>query len=175
MTPADLGGVVLHFVLLSLVAVGGAIATAPDMHRHLVQEHGWLSDGQFISSVALAQVAPGPNILFVAVLGWNLYGLTGALALLAASTLPSSLLALQVGRWRQRHHDALPLRAFSVGLSPIAVGLVLSTGWVLAQPARGHVGAMALVAFSAVVSVRTRISPAWWIALGAAMGALGGA
>ena len=67
----------LHFAALSLLAVGGAITTAPDMQRFLVVEQGWLSDEQFTSSIALAQAAPGPNILFVPLLGWNI-GLNAA-------------------------------------------------------------------------------------------------
>ena len=61
-----------HFMLLSVLSVGGAITTAPDMHRYLVDHQGWLSDSQFSSSIAIAQAAPGPNILFVALLGWNI-------------------------------------------------------------------------------------------------------
>ena len=60
-----------HFASLSLLAVGGAITTAPDMHRYLVHQNAWLSDAQFSSSIALSQAAPGPNVLFVALLGWN--------------------------------------------------------------------------------------------------------
>ena len=59
-----------HFLTLSLLAVGGAITTVPDMHRFLVLEQHWLSDGQFSASIALAQAAPGPNLLFVSVLAW---------------------------------------------------------------------------------------------------------
>ena len=70
--PADLWwSLVVHFASLSLLAVGGAITTAPDMHRYLVGQQGWLSDAQFTSSIALSQAAPGPNVLFVALLGWN--------------------------------------------------------------------------------------------------------
>lgn len=175
MTTPDLGAAVLHFLMLSMLAVGGAISTAPDMHRYLVDEQGWMSDGQFGSSIALAQVAPGPNVLFVAVLGWNLAGWSGALALLAASVLPSTTLAVLAGRWRRRHQDALGLRLFSAGMPPLAVGLVLSTGWLLAQPAQGHGPALALVLVTAVAMVRTKSSPLWWIALGALVGAAGGA
>jgi len=57
-----------------VLAIGGAIAAAPDMHRYVVGERGWLSDAQFTSSVALAQAAPGPNLLFVGVIGWNIAG-----------------------------------------------------------------------------------------------------
>ena len=62
-------GLLVQFLVLSMLSIGGAITTAPDMHRYLVVEHGWLDDAQFTSSVAIAQAAPGPNILFVAVLG----------------------------------------------------------------------------------------------------------
>ena len=60
-----------HFLSLSLLAVGGAITTAPDMHRFLVDEQHWLTETQFTSSIAIAQAAPGPNVLFIALMGWN--------------------------------------------------------------------------------------------------------
>ena len=63
---ADLAGLFGHFVLLSLLSIGGAITTVPDMHRYLVTDTAWLSDSQFSASIALAQAAPGPNVLFVA-------------------------------------------------------------------------------------------------------------
>ena len=61
----------LYYLSLSLLAVGGAIATAPDMHRYLVERNAWLTDPQFNASIAIAQAAPGPNVLFIALLGWN--------------------------------------------------------------------------------------------------------
>jgi chromate transporter len=66
---ADWLTLLLHFLSLSLLAVG--ITTTPDMHRFLVASRHWLTNEQFVSSVALAQAAPGPNILFVALMGWN--------------------------------------------------------------------------------------------------------
>ena len=61
----------LHYLSLSLLSIGGAITTAPDMHRFLVDQQHWLTDAQFNASIAIAQAAPGPNVLFVALLGWN--------------------------------------------------------------------------------------------------------
>ena len=71
LTPADWLALFLHYLGLSLLAVGGAITTAPDMHRYRVQEKAWLTDPQFNASIAIAQAAPGPNVLFIALLGWN--------------------------------------------------------------------------------------------------------
>ena len=65
LSAADWLALFVHFMSLSLLAIGGAITTAPDMHRYLVDEQPWITDGQFGSSVALAQAAPGPNVLFV--------------------------------------------------------------------------------------------------------------
>ena len=53
------------------MSIGGAVTTVPEMHRFLVSEQAWLSEGQFSNAIALAQAAPGPNVLFVAVLGWT--------------------------------------------------------------------------------------------------------
>ena len=170
---ADLGASFLHFMMLSMLSIGGAITTVPDMQRYLVQQHGWMSSEQFTASVAIAQAAPGPNLLFVALMGWNAAGPAGLLAMLGGMMLPSSLLALSIGRYGRRRADALPMRAFTAGMVPLTIGLLLSTGWLLTEPSRGRWAAAVLVLGTVVVMVRTRISPLWLIALGALVGALG--
>ncbi len=165
----------LHFGMLSLLAIGGAITTAPDMQRYVVGERGWLSDAQFTSSVAIAQAAPGPNLLFVAVVGWNIAGLAGVLATIAGSLLPSTTLALAASRYGDRHRNSRAMRAFSAGLAPLTLGLLLATGWVLTAPVRDSWGAMLLVPFTVLMLVKTKLSPIWLVAVGAAVGALGGA
>jgi chromate transporter len=162
----------LHFSLLSVLAVGGAITTAPDMQRWLVGDKGWMSDAQFTTGVAIAQAAPGPNILFVAVMGWQVAGVAGVLATMLGIMGPSSLLAVAVGRFGQRRADSLALRAFTAGLTPLTLGLLLSTGWVLTAPTRHQWLAGVLVLGTVVVSVRSRLSPMWMIAAGALVGAL---
>ena len=163
-----------HFLLLSPLAVGGAITTAPDMHRYLVTQQHWLTDAQFTASVALAQAAPGPNILFVAVLGWNIAGLAGALVSMLGILAPSTALALWATRWGARRRETRAIRAFTGGMAPLTIGLLLATGWVLADPARGHPGSMAAVALTVVAMLsKWRPSPLWLIACGAVAGALG--
>jgi chromate transporter len=69
LSPQDWFELFMHFAVLSLMGIGGAITTAPEMHRFLVTEKHWLTDPSFSSSIALAQSAPGPNVLFVALMG----------------------------------------------------------------------------------------------------------
>ena len=173
MTPTDLLGLFGHFLLLSLLAIGGALTTAPDMHRYLVTEHGWISDTQFTASIALAQAAPGPNLLFVAVLGWNAAGPMGALATMSGILLPSSLLTLWATRWGQSRRDTVGVRAFTAGMAPLTLGLLAATSWVLTQPFRHQPGAWALLALTVALTLRTHISPLWMVGLGALAGGFG--
>jgi chromate transporter len=170
---AELLQLLLHFTVLSMLAVGGAITTATDMHRYLVQEQGWLNDTEFNASIALAQAAPGPNILFVALLGLHSAGVAGVVLAMLGIMLPSSAVALVVGRLRRANREAVALRAFTAGLTPLTLGLLVSTGWVLTAPTRSHWGTWALLAVTVALNVRTRLSPMWLIALGAVAGMLG--
>ncbi len=181
-----------HFASLSLLAVGGAITTAPDMHRYLVDETHWLSDAQFTSSIALAQAAPGPNILFVALMGWNVglnagAGLGGgwtrvALACLGVVVtmlgimLPSSILTYTATRWAHKHREKIGIRAFKSGMAPIVIALLLATAWLLTvshnQPARDW-PLYVLTALTTLVVWRTKVHMLWLIGAGALLGALG--
>lgn len=170
---AELLGLLSHFLMISLIAVGGAISAVADMHRYMVVEQGWVDDATFLSSIAIAQAAPGPNVLFVAVLGWNAAGLLGVLATMTGILLPSTVLTMAVSRWGAQRPDALWVRALPLGLGPLTIGLLLSTGWVLTEPVRLHPMAWVLVLGTVVVMTRTRLSPLWLIGLGGIVGALG--
>ena len=191
LTTADWLDMFQHFASLSLLAVGGAITTAPDMHRYLVDETHWLSESQFTSSIALAQAAPGPNILFVALMGWNV-GLNAAasqgggwmsaalaaLGLLVAMLgimLPSSILTYTATRWAHQHRDRLAIRAFKSGMAPIVIALLLATAWLLTtshdQPSRDW-PLYALTLATTLIVWRTRVHMLWMIGAGAVLGAI---
>ena len=169
----DLLSLFAHFMVLSLLAIGGAITTTPDMHRYVVVEHHWLTNEQFTASIALAQAAPGPNLLFVAVIGYNVAGLLGALATMLGIMLPSTTLALWATRWGRKRRDTVGVRAFTSGMVPLTLGLLLATGWVLAEPVHARFGALALVLVTVLAMVKTKVSPMWLVALGAVVGVLG--
>lgn len=167
----------LRFLTLSLLSIGGAMSTAPEMHRYLVVERGWLGEADFTTAIALAQAAPGPNVLFVPVLGFQVAGLAGAAAALLGILLPSTLLSLGVSRWGATRRETPVVRAFTAGLAPVTVGLTFAAGWLLALPFIGdpahRLGALALIAFTALVTLKTKLAPMWMIAVGAVAGALG--
>ena len=192
LSPSDWLGMFQHFASLSLLAVGGAITTAPDMHRYLVDETHWLSDGQFTSSIALAQAAPGPNILFVALMGWNVglnagAGLGGGWISAAQASmgvfiamlgimLPSSVLTYTATRWAHQHRENIGIRAFKAGMAPIVIALLLATAWLLTATHQQPVRDWPLYLLTVVTMLlvwRTRLHMLWLILTGALLGATG--
>ena len=162
-----------HFLALSLMSIGGAITLVPDMHRRLVEEGGLMSDADFTGSVALAQAAPGPNVLFVALMGWHAAGVVGALVSMVGIMLPSTTLALAVSRWVAQRREWHSVRAFQDGMTPVTMGLLLATGWHLMPPLDTQPRAWALAAAVALLVWRTRVRLIWLVAGGALLGALG--
>lgn len=161
-----------HFMALSLMSIGGAITLVPDMHRRLVEQDQLLTDADFTASIALAQAAPGPNVLFVAMMGWYAAGLGGALVSLVGVMIPSTTLALMAARWVATRRNWLSVQAFQHGMAPVTVGLLLATGFLLMPPADQPNGWLTSL-IVAVVVWRTRIRLIWLVAAGAALGAMG--
>ena len=192
LTSADWLNLFTHFATLSLLAVGGAITTAPDMQRYLVTEQHWLTDAQFTSSVALAQAAPGPNVLFVALMGWNVglnaggglaagwmglaYALLGMFVTMFGIMLPSTTLTFMAARWGHQNRELRLVRAFKQGMAPIVIALLVATGWLLiashSQPAKDW--PLWLLAVTCMLLVwKTKIHLLWLLGAGALLGALG--
>lgn len=174
-------GLFVQYLMLSLLSVGGAISTTSEMHRYLVDQHRWLTQSQFNASIAIAQAAPGPNVLFVALMGWNVgintgslwAGLLGVCVTMVGIMLPSTTLTYLAAQWGHRNRNLRSVRAFKQGMAPIVIALLISTGWILAvgndQPADDW-RLWLLTLFSALVIWRTRIHMLWLIAAGAILG-----
>ncbi len=174
-----------HFLVLSLLAVGGAITTAPDMQRYLVGQQGWLTDAQFNASIAIAQAAPGPNVMFIPLMGWQTglamdgsywSALAGLSATFMGTLLPSSTLTFAATRWLHNNPLHIVARASKAALAPISIALLVTTGWLLTaahnRPATDW--PLWLLTLAALLLVwRTKIHLLWVLGAGAALGALG--
>lgn len=174
----------LHYLSLSLLSIGGAISTAPDMHRFLVDKQHWLLDSQFNASIAIAQAAPGPNVLFVALLGWNvgvnaggtLTGLLGVFLAMLGMLIPSTLLSYTAAQWGYRNRNLRAVRAFKQGMAPIVVALLLATSWILAASSGSSLKdwpVWLLTAATTLIVWRSRIHLLWLLGAGALLGWFG--
>ena len=174
----------LHYLSLSLLSIGGAITTAPDMHRFLVDQQHWLTDAQFNASIAIAQAAPGPNVLFVALLGWNVglnagglpAGLLGVLLAMLGILIPSTTLTYVAARWGHRNRELRAVRAFKQGMAPIVVALLIATSWILAAANGSSLKdwpVWVVTAATALIVWRTKIHLLWLLGAGALLGWFG--
>ncbi|MBL6079773.1 chromate transporter [Belnapia sp. T18] len=165
--------ILLTFSILSLVAIGGANAVLPEMHRQLVELHGWLDDATFSQLYALAQAAPGPNILVASVMGWRIAGAGGMAAATFGMLVPAAILAWYVAGLMHRLRGAAWLKPAQGGLVPVAIGLILAAGITMAEAAHSHgVMPIIVVAISTLFVWRTNYSPLWVLAGGGVLGAI---
>ena len=161
------------FALLSFIAIGGGNAILPEMHRQAVDVHHWMTSGRFTDLFAIAQASPGPNILIVTLIGWDVAGLAGALVATLAMIGPTSVLAYFVGRVWHRFREARWRIAIQNGLTPVTIGLVAASAYVLSRAADTGVVAVALTLVTAAALTLTRLHPFVFLAAGAALGAAG--
>lgn len=187
-TLQDWLGLFWHCLSLSLLTVGGALSAAPDLQRYLVIEQRWLTDAQFAASLALAQSAPGPNVLYVAMLGLQagmnsgtlLTGIAGMLTTLSGILLPSSVLTYFASRWGHANRHLRAVRAFRQGMAPIVVGLMCASAWVMALANNGvptaapqSWAAWLVTVLAALLMMKTRIHLLVLIGAGALLGWFG--
>jgi chromate transporter len=163
----------LYFALLSLVAFGGMPAVMPEMQRITVEVKGWTGPVEFVQLFAVAQAAPGPNVLIASLIGWKAAGFAGSLVALAGFCTPAAIIAYWVADLWERFKDSPWRRAIQKAITPIVVGLILSGGYVLATPGGTPDWRLWLIAAaSATAMLATRLNPLWMIGGGAALGAI---
>jgi chromate transporter len=161
------------FGFLSFIAIGGANAIIPEMHRQAVDVHHWMTSGRFTDLFAIAQASPGPNILIVTLIGWDVAGLLGALVATLAMIVPTSIVAYHVGRIWHRFRKARWRIAIQAGVTPVTIGLIAASAYVLSRAADTSLALAALTLGTAVVLTLTRLHPLLLIGLGGVLGAVG--
>lgn len=161
---------VIVFTQLSVLAFGGGNAILPEMQHQVVTVHQWMTAEQFSSLFAMAQAAPGPNMMIVPLVGWHVAGPAGLLVTSLAKFGPSSIITVYVLKFWQRFKDH-PLRTrFEKALKPITVGLVLVSAWLIADASAQNALLILIVILTAILGMFKKVHPLWVMALGAGLG-----
>lgn len=159
----------LFFSLLSFLAIGGAISALPEMHRQAVEVSHWMTSREFADLVAIAQAAPGPNVLFVTLIGYHVAGVAGALVATFFMCGPPCTLAYFIAQAFDRFKEKRWRKAVQAGLVPLSVGLIASTAMIISRAVDHDLATFAITAITFAITYWTRISPLY--ALGAATAA----
>lgn len=173
MDVGELASLFLYFMMLAFLAIGGAPSVLPEMHRYVVEINGWMTSTQFAELYTLAQVAPGPNVMYIPLIGWQIAGWAGALVTTVSVLVPSGTLTLFVAHLQARHPKAILGVAIRRGLTPITIGLIFASGWILLPAVNHDWRGYVLTAAAIALVLRTTLSPLWLLGAGAAAGVFG--
>jgi chromate transporter len=165
--------IILQFGLLSLLAFGGANAILPELHRIVVESNHWMSSVEFTRMFAIAQATPGPNVIIVTLIGWQMAGFAGAVAATLAICGPSGILIFIFMHYWKKVSGSPWRNIVQVGIAPLAVGLVLASGIIIAHSANETPWAYVLTGLTMLINMIFRFNPIWLIAAGALLGLSG--
>jgi len=169
----NLSSLAMLFGMLSLVSVGGGNTVIPDIHREAVLVHHWMTENEFAAAFAIAQAAPGPGSLIVALVGWKAAGLLGAIVATTAMYAPASILACLTGKlWRSFRNNSWQA-AVEKGLAPITIGLVFASGWIVSQQVNEGILSYGFTLASALVVATTKVNPLWLMGVAGLAGIYG--
>jgi chromate transporter len=168
------------FALLSLLAVGGGTAVLPEMKHDTTVTHPWVTPEQFAEIYSLGQLAPGPNMTCVILIGYEVTGWVGALAVLLAFFFPACLLCYFVSQIWDAARGSPWRDSVQRGMAPIVIGLMLAGCYALGKTAsfnptkdwEFNLLTLAIGAAVAGVLTVTRINPALTIIGGGIAGYL---
>jgi chromate transporter len=163
----------LLFSLLSFLSVGGAISAVPEIHRQAVDLHRWMTAREFVDLVAIAQAAPGPNVLFVTLIGHHVAGIPGAIVATVFMCGPACGVAFVIARVFDRFRDKPWRMAVQGGLVPVSIGLVGATALIIARSADHDWKTFAITAATFAITYWTRISPLYALGAATAIGLAG--
>ncbi|KRQ00529.1 chromate transporter [Bradyrhizobium sp. USDA 4524] len=170
---ATLVTLALIFAELSLLAFGGGNTILPEMQRQVVDVHHWMTAQEFGALFALAQAAPGPNMMVVPLVGWHVAGFSGVLVTSLAKFGPSSLVTGFALRLWERFKDRPWRRTVQAGLVPVTAGLVTASAIVITHASASSWGTILIAAGVAIATTTTRIHPLVALAAGAVLGLSG--
>ncbi len=161
------------FAELSLLAFGGGNTILPEMQRQVVQVHHWMTPRTFSALFALAQAAPGPNMMVVTLVGWRVAGWAGVAVTSLAKFAPSSVVTGVVLHLWRRFKDRPWRRIVQAGLVPMTAGLVCASAILIARASDAGVILGVVTAAGALAAWRTKLHPLWILAAGALIGLSG--
>jgi chromate transporter len=156
--PAGVPALFLSGLKAGLLTFGGAYTAIPFVRGDAVGR-GWVSDTQFLDSLAISGIIPAPLIIFATFVGYLAGGFAGALAMTAGIFLPAFALALLFYDRLERVIEDERLHRFLEGVAAAVVGLISITALQLGS----HVaaGAPSLPIVIAIFAVALGLLYAW--------------
>ena len=154
------------FATLSLVSIGGVNVLLPEIRRQVVDVHGWMTDSAFASTFAIANAAPGPNVIVVSLIGWQVAGWSGLVVATLAIMIPSCTLAFFAARVLARWSGSQAVAVIKGALVPLGLGLMLASGVSMVRTVDRDALTVTISVATAGFVVLSKRNPLWALAAG---------
>jgi chromate transporter len=149
---------------------GSGLAIVPFLREGVVEQHHWLTEGQFLDSVAMGLITPGPVVITATFVGYLVAGWQGACVATIAIFTPIFLGVVVPGPWFIRHRDNAQIKAFVTGATAAAAGAIAGSVVVLARQTITDWVGVAIAGVNLVLLLRVKVKEPIVIALAAAVG-----
>jgi chromate transporter len=138
-----LGELAWFFIKAGAFVFGSGLAIVPFLHAGVVNEHGWLTENQFVDAVAVAMITPGPVVITVGFIGYLVAGFTGACIAALATFLPCYLFTVIPAPYFKKISQNKSIKAFVDGITAGVIGAL--------------VGAVIVIALRTIVDIPTAL------------------
>jgi chromate transporter len=149
------------FLKIGAFTFGGGYVMVPILEGEVVTRFGWLSHREFVDSVALGQITPGPVVITATFVGYKVLGLLGASLATCAVFFPSYCLTLAISFYYQRFKNNEIIQAFLRGVAPSVVGMLAAATWSIGKESLHSWLGIVIGLATILVSLRFKISSLW--------------
>ena len=146
------------------------MAAFTEMKVLTVEAHHWLTFPQLIHIYSVGQMAPGPNMMMIVIIGQWAGGFLGAIVTLIAFFGPTAILAFVVGRLWKRLEKWPWRRSIQEGLAPVSIGLLLAGCFTMAKGSITGLDTAAIAVGVLLMLLQYKINPALLVLAGAVIG-----
>jgi len=160
----------LFFLKAGALTFGSGLVIVPFLQQGVVQQHGWLTEHDFLVAVAIGMISPGPVVITATFVGYLVAGFPGALAATVGIFLPSFILVLAAAPLLARHRGNRNVQGFVKGTYAAAIGTILGACVLLGRIAIGDWLTILLAGASLAALFRWKVSNPLLMAATAAVG-----
>ncbi len=157
---------------INLFTIGGGFVMLPLLQREVVDHYHWLSNKEFIDSVAIGQVTPGPLTIMNVFIGYKIFGLWGAFGAVICTYLPSIIIVTIISHYYLQFKNSRIVNASFKGIRPAVIGLLAAVAITLSRASIVDAPTGLIAAGSFAILVFTKAEPTFIILGAGVAGAL---
>ena len=146
--PAVLVKMAFFFAKAGTFVFGSGLAIVPFLHAGVVTETNWLTEQQFVDSIAVAMITPGPVVITVGFIGYLVAGFPGATVAALATFLPCYLITIIAAPYFKKIAQNKSIKAFVEGITAAVMGALAGAVAVIAMRTIVDVPAILIATFT---------------------------